>query len=184
MARTLILAADPGVSGGLCLMTKKGIILALSPMPINTFLKGSKRRSKNNPTGKGEGKTRVVDEIGLRDWICARITSEDKVVGAIELLRGLPPEMGGSANFSLGDSFGILKGAFALAGFRITLIPAKHWQHSMFPQRAVKHDKAKSIALARQLFPDWSHVLRTQSCDGLAEAALIAEHVRRTTFVV
>lgn len=172
MSRRLFYGADPGVNGGLAVINKHGDVIALNPMPKVTFKKQKVRNGKLI-----DGTSSVVDEAGLTQFTCTYIFNTDDVTAAIEWVRQLPPKLGSGTNFSLGDSFGVMRGSFAMAGFKILLVPAKEWQAEMFPQRARKHDKAKSIQLAKQLFPKIAAQIGNH--DGMAEALLLAEYARR-----
>lgn len=178
MSRTYILGADPGVLGGLCLMRlRSGRIRSLVKMPIHTIEKASKRKTKSTKS-KGKGVMNLIDYLGIQEWLDKNTTPDDEIIFAIEDI-GCQPMFGGHANWGMSASKHLLLGLAAGRRSRICLIKATEWQQIMFGVKRGKANKARSVAMARQLFPKMVGLLQLKGCDGLAESLLIAEAVRR-----
>ena len=92
------------------------------------------------------------------------------------------PKQGVSSTFNFGMGFGRILGILEAFNRPYTLVKPQTWKRAM----GVTADKKTSIRKSQELFPQVS-LLPTPRCrvpgDGLAEALLIAEYGRRTTFV-
>lgn len=76
--------------------------------------------------------------------------------------------------FNYGRSYGQILGVLGALGFWYREVPANTWKARM---RLTRKDKAASVAMARDLFPEAS--LKRVKDHGRAEALLIAEFGRR-----
>ena len=87
------------------------------------------------------------------------------------------PHQGSVSMFTFGQSFGWILGALDVAEISYQLIEPRKWKAEF----GLNSDKAKSIEVARQLFP--AAALIPKGCkkphDGIAEALLMAEFARR-----
>lgn len=92
------------------------------------------------------------------------------------------PKQGVTSTFNFGMGFGCILGILKALNMKYTLVKPQTWKRAM----GVTADKKTSIRKAQTLFPKVS-LLPTPRCrvpdDGLAEALLIAEFGRRSTFV-
>ena len=92
------------------------------------------------------------------------------------------PKQGVTSTFNFGMGFGRILGILEAFDRKYTLVKPQVWKRAM----GVTADKQTSIRRSQELFPQVS-LLPTSRCwvpnDGLAEALLIAEYGRRTTFV-
>ena len=159
------LGVDNGLDGGLVLLDDSGI-RDMHVMP-----------TLDNPNGKG----RLVDEAKLSEWFneWAEFTETTIVIEKAQAM----PGQGVVSMFSIGLSYGTIRGVAAALGFRRHFVHPKTWQKVMFADIAKQDTKAASVLVAQRLWPgqDWR---ATPNCkkphDGLTDAALIAEWGRRT----
>lgn len=103
---------------------------------------------------------------------------------AYEVLQPMPPGKGGSkANFSRGYAMGMIETALEAARIPHSPVRPQAWQKAMFSGMKVGKGETKNAALqvARRLWPDrtWLIGKRTKPDEGLIDAALIAEWLRR-----
>lgn len=118
----------------------------------------------------------AMDQLVAMPW--AQIGN---VVAAVEHVASRPRQQGA---FKFGMSTGIVHGVFATLNLPITTIPPSVWKPAMGLRRAQteseREAKAKSRALAIQLFPDLEPQLNLAKHDGRAEALLIAVYHANT----
>lgn len=92
------------------------------------------------------------------------------------------PKQGVTSTFNFGMGFGRILGILEAFNRDYILVKPQTWKRAM----GVTADKQTSIRKSQELFPQVS-LLPTPRCrvpsDGLAEALLIAEYGRRSTFV-
>ena len=147
-----ILGIDPGLSGGLALLTPATddappILVAL-PMPVVSL------------KGKGEIDLAALGAI-LSDW--------RPTVCWIEEQQAMPRQ-GVSSTFRTGYNYGTLRGFIQASAIPLHPIRPATWKASL----AVPSDKTAARAIASRLFPSYSHLWARVKDDGIAEAALIA----------
>jgi crossover junction endodeoxyribonuclease RuvC len=152
-----ILGVDPGLSGGLAIVTEDGLIA--EPMPV---------------VG-GE-----IDLAGLTRWL--RANQGIIEMAYIEKVSAMPKQ-GVSSTFKFGDGFGSVKGVLAALGIPFELVTPQKWGKVM--HAGVKPDlpsKARSQLAASRIFPKFNFLATERSRvphEGMVEAALIAEYGRR-----
>lgn len=183
MSRPLYLGVDPGKRGGVCLLDAAGQIVLLRPMP--TCLKPEGARAAK----RGDAANSEVDVATLADWLRPHYHAIVAVqVEEASMRRG----QSSRDNASTHQGYGRLTGALDALGLRVLVVRSTDWKLAMGVSRKKlpgasksRHTaRLKAVALARaaELWPEQSW-LRTPGCtkphDGLAEAALIAEHLRR-----
>lgn len=99
------------------------------------------------------------------------------IVAAVEKV-GAMPGQGVTSMFNFGKSAGFIEGVLTAVGIPFQLVTPRKWKTDF----GLDSDKAKSIAVCKQLFPG-VNLLATPRCfresDGMAEALLIAEYARR-----
>lgn len=157
---------DPGLSGGIVCLDAKGNIRKMDVMPV------IKVGTKNK-----------VDAKGVTMWIKACFTEEEVRMVAIEEQRPMHKQ-GVTSTFSTGRSYGILEGIASALELPFQLVRAVDWQREMF--RGLPKGKTKDLSkrVAQQLYPKETF-LKSKRCtkvhDGLTDAVLIAEYIRRLT---
>ena len=88
------------------------------------------------------------------------------------------PGQGVKSMFSFGQNFGFIKGVLETLKIAYQEIPPQRWKKEF----GLNDSKAKSIEVAKQLFPNTNLKATAQSRklhDGMAEALLMAEYARR-----
>ena len=171
----IVLGIDPGLKGGIAVL-QPGRTPRVGAMPS--------LRPK-----KGGRETYDFAEIAsLLRWF----VSGGGVTAVLERLAPMPPFLargggalagaGGSiANYHRGLGRGLFEGILTALGIPYHLVGPREWQDEMLPLRG-GDTKARSIARARELFPDVSLYPTARSrkpSDGLSDALLIAEFGRR-----
>ena len=169
----MIVGVDPGVKGGIAFLL--GEVSSVRPMPTHRPKKGGRE-------------TYDVQEIAmLLRGVCG-----GGIMAVLERLAPMPPFLargggalagaGGSiANYHRGLGRGLFEGILTALGIPYHLVGPREWQDEMLPLRG-GDTKARSIARARELFPDVSLYPTARSrkaSDGLADALLLAEFGRR-----
>lgn len=102
-------------------------------------------------------------------------------IAAVERAQAMPRQ-GVRSMFSIGLGYGLWRGVLAAHGVRCELLRPQDWRKAVgLPTGA---DKGASVALASRLFPSvaaWLRGPRGGLNDGMAEALLIADALRRRT---
>lgn len=149
------LGVDPGLSGGLALISKDGVIF--EPMPC---LDG------------------VLDLAALTRWIRAH---QPRIrVAFLEAVHAMPKQ-GVSSSFKFGRVYGNVEGVLAALGVPYVLVSPQRWQKVMHAG-IEGQTKQKSLVAVSRLFPnlDLRATPRSRTAhEGIAEALLIAEYGRR-----
>lgn len=148
----LILGIDPGLSGGLALLTlipdATTATLTAVPMPTCSL------------RGKGEVDLAALGAL-LADWRPAVCWIEEQQA---------MPRQGVASSFRTGLNYGSLRGFIQASNIPIHPVRPSTWKKSI----GVPSDKTAARAIASRMFPAQSHLWAKASQDGLAEAALIA----------
>jgi crossover junction endodeoxyribonuclease RuvC len=152
-----VAAADPGLSGGIALLTESG--LTIEPM----FVVGNE-----------------IDIGGLRTWFAVHRDEIEIVL----LERAQPmPKQGISSAFNYGRGFGRLEAAILCQGIPVEYVQPRQWAkviHAGLPSDL--GTKEKSALAAANLFPSYDFRATERSKTphmGMVEAALLAEYGRR-----
>jgi len=155
---------DPGVAGGLVCMDTQGNIRKKCVMPIVKI--GTKNK---------------VDPRALTQWLRDCFTEEEVRMVAIEEQRPMH-KIGEVATFGMGRGYGLIEGVVAAVELPYELIRPVDWQREMFKGLPKGKTKDLSKQVAQQLYPK-EDFRRTEKCknvhDGLTDAALITEYIRR-----
>lgn len=160
MTYDLFLGVDPGKKGAWALLKADGTLLAVEPLP---YL-GDRIDVK------------ALDEawVELREPD-RRPFSLKAIAANIEYPMAVQGQSGGEKTFI---NFGILISAAERCGATIHLPRPHVWKGKL----NLSKDKSASVRLAVDLWPAWREKFvgpRGGLLDGMAEAALIAEHLRR-----
>lgn len=173
----MIAGIDNGLNGGIAILSDSGEIVALYRMPKGT-----------GPRGKGAD-ANVVDARGFSSIIG---DFPDAAEIAIERPAGSQDV---NAVQSMADSFATCRTVILCRGRKLHAPHPKEWQRAFWapPKPAKKGEpkpekfdtKAAALAAASNLWPDRSFVATDRSSkahDGLVDACLIAEWLRRKLF--
>lgn len=151
-----ILGVDPGLTGGLAILSKDLSFVRVFDMPVM-------------PNGKGKAKIKnQVNAAALLQLI--RSIPLEGVVAWMEMVSSMPRDAQSIA-FSLGDSVGTVRGVLAAMGIPLTLVRAKEWKRFF---SLLNLDKDFSRTKAQQLYP--SAPLELKKHGGRADAILIARY--------
>ena len=153
----ITIGIDPGLAGAIGVLND-GKLIGVYDMPI---------------MHKGEGVVKnQVDPAGVSRilGLYPRLTGEV----AIEQVNAMP-QQGVSSVFSLGDSFGCVRGVAAALGFPVTFVHPRTWKkfYELTPDKEVA--RAKAI----NMFPDAELGLKKYS--DRAEALLISHYLWRVS---
>ncbi len=167
----IYLGVDPGLEGGIAVLSEAGTIIALEEMPIHRPNRGR----------------RQFDLAGIMGLV-NRYGKQGALFVTVERLQPLPARvrgklMGGTiANFNRGLARGCWESLLVALGVPQQLVNPRGWQSEMFVGTPKCHPKQRSIIAATRLFPEQTW-LRTPRCrkahDGFTDAALIGEWGRR-----
>jgi len=127
------------------------------------------------------GTKNKLDAQAVAQWIKSCATEEELRMVAIEEQRPMHKQ-GVTSTFSTGRGYGILEGIVAALELPYELIRSVDWQKEMFKGLPKGDTKEHSARIAKQLFPkeDFKKSDRcTNIHDGLTDATLIAEYIRR-----
>jgi len=172
----LILAIDPGLSGGIAAITEHGKFVFARPTPTITVKKGNKKRLLYVET---EMTSQFMLAVRTHCTLQPDEVDENIIPGleiislvGIEDVHAMPGQ-GVSSMFSMGVGFGLWRGIVAGLGLPIQRTDPGRWKR-MFN---LSKDKKESIVRANQLFPKCG--ITKMKDEGCAEALLLAEYFRR-----
>ncbi len=149
----LVVGIDPGVNGGLALLTTAGDLLDVVDMPVLADGTGGKR-AINAPLLAAQ----------LRMWAPAR--------AYCEFVAARPGE-GPVGAFAFGRCRGIIEGTLGAIGIPVQMLAPAWWKRRVeIPPGADRKDEARSKAISR--WPSMADRFARKRDDGRAESALIA----------
>jgi crossover junction endodeoxyribonuclease RuvC len=149
----LVLGVDPGIHGGLAIVSigANDVPCLIDAIDIPVAGIGAKER---------------VDAIAFRNWI----TQHAPQHALIERAQAMPKQ-GASSGFKYGRAVGAIEAVIACCGIPLTIIEPTAWKK--FHQLR-GGDKESGRQRALQLFPTAHELLARKKDHGRAEAALIA----------
>jgi len=170
MDKHYYIGIDPGLSGGIAVITSEGEVIKVFDPPIVEYKKGKKKKREYN-----------VPYLSTQFKAINKTYSP--CIAALEKMQSLPPGIRIQATFSLGYSQGFYEGILAALEIPYELIVPKTWQKS-FEITSNKGDtKAQSYMIASKLFPGAEITgPRGGKKDGRSDALLIAEWLRRKNY--
>lgn len=147
-----MIAIDPGLSGAVAAITGAGIYV--TDMPI---------------MAKGKGGGRVKTQINASELASILHGYSNGHTVVLERISSMPGQ-GVASMFSMGDTFGCIRGVCAALGMRVEVITPQSWKkHYKLPS-----DKEVCRAKAIELFPDLP--LGRKKDHNRAEALLMAKY--------
>lgn len=152
----VVLGIDPGLKGGLCVLSKEHGLLELKPMPVIG---------------------RDINTAELREMIKRARFDFGAEVAVIEKVHSMPGQ-GLSSTFTFGKGYGILIGQVSMLGMDFELVSPQKWQSIFHNKENSKTPKQRSLEAAEKLFPLEDFLASDRSRvphDGLVDAALIAQ---------
>lgn len=161
----MIIGFDPGKTGALVSLRKDGSYFSSMRMPLI-----------------GVGTRQRIDGRLVRSFLGKMIISQFSMsTFAYERVHSMPTDSVVSA-FTFGKATGQVIGIAEALGFSMIEIAPVDWQKVMLnhqPRGTSALRKASATLVASDLFPELASELRIKAAQGLADAALIAEHARR-----
>ncbi|MDA8110245.1 MAG: crossover junction endodeoxyribonuclease [Betaproteobacteria bacterium] len=152
----LLIGVDPGLSGALAALDRNGL-RGVADMPTMAAGKGTgKVKAQVNPAALAEL---------LREWC----DPQDAVLAVLERV-GAMPGQGVASVFSLGDSFGCLRGVLAAKRIPVHVVAPGVWKKAY----SLGSHKEQARARAIELYPQAS--LARKRDHGRAEAILLARY--------
>ena len=153
----IVIGIDPGITGALAMVGTAGLL-----------------RVDDMPTYEKPGTTKVRREIcgdGLSELLSKYMWgySLNEVVCVVEFVSSNPGQ-GVASVFSLGHSAGVIAGVLAAKGVPTEYVTPARWKASM----GLGNDKARSIAVAKALFPNSEPWLKRKKDHNRAEAIMLA----------
>lgn len=153
-----IMGVDPGVTGAWALIVDRQLT-HVDDLVVTSI-----------------GSTNQIDAGEFREVL--RWTQPDAVVIEDNRANGVN---GSKANYSMGLSMGIILGVATGAGFSIGRVRPVDWQRTVgLSGVPAAQRKDAHRARARELWPDEADRFKLKKDHNRADAALIAEHWRRT----
>lgn len=152
MIKRLYVGIDPGLTGAIAILDGHGDLVALDDLPVIANGKGSARV------------TRQLDPAGLAKLLPPYTSG---ITVALERVAARPGQ-GVSSVFSLGDSFGCIRGVLAALDMPVEIVTPATWKKHY----QLGSDKEQARAKAIQLYPHAD--LHRVKDHNKAEAALIA----------
>ena len=161
-----ILGIDPGLSGGIVLLSTSGTILFKSPIPV------LKLQGKKNKT--------VIDLPALYEMI--KSLKEKTSCCYLEKVSSMPGQ-GVSSMFSFGHTFGVIEMSLVACQIPYVLVPPQTWCKEIHQGLSKDLDaKSRSMLIFKRLYPDVD-LRATERCStphlGMLDGLLIAEFGRR-----
>ncbi|MBX0289698.1 hypothetical protein K3G63_04575 [Hymenobacter sp. HSC-4F20] len=145
-----ILGIDPGMTGGLCLLSDADRLTW--EMPVYEVIKNGGKRKK-------------IDTLAL-----LRILKEASPSHVWIEQVSAQPSNGSASAFTYGFGAGVIETAIVACGIPFTYVLPQVWKKAL----SVPKDKDAARLRASQLMPDLAHNWSLKRQDGVAEAALIA----------
>ncbi len=152
-----ILGIDPGLDGGLAVLSQDGLVIEVMPT-------------------LGEGK-RTVDANALVEWLRQLSHGYGSPDHAYLELVGAMPGQGVTSMFSFGEGYGVIKGVLVALHIPYTLVSPRKWQGAVLGAHAKGDSKGAAAVRAAQLFPGVNFRASARSRkphDGMVDAALLA----------
>jgi len=154
----IYLGIDPGVTGGIALLYADSSIKKLVVLDIPTAQAGTGKTKKE------------IDVAGLADML--RPYAQQIKLAGLERVHSMP-QQSSQSGFSLGDSFGAIRGVLAALGIPVIRFEPARWKrHMKIPTGS---DKEASRAFALSLFPANAADLKRVKDHNRAEGMLIAQ---------
>lgn len=151
-----IVGIDPGVSGAISLVDSTGRFIDVRDLP--TMAKGGKVKQH-------------INSKALQQIIYAWFAEHGEIAAYMENIHAMPGQ-GVSSMFSMGDTFGAIRGVLACEGIETYFISPKSWKKEL----KLTSDKELCRAFAIRLFPEASQYLERKKDHNRAESLLIAKY--------
>lgn len=156
----MIIGIDPGITGAIAIIDSDGNLERVEDLPVMAKGKG-KSKSKNQINAAGLAA--LINDM-RKDGFGKRT-----VTVYLERVSSMPGQ-GMASTFSLGDTFGCIRGVCAALNIPVELISPQSWKKHY----GIKKDKEIARAKAIELYPEAP--LHRKKDQNRAEAILIARY--------
>jgi crossover junction endodeoxyribonuclease RuvC len=147
----MIISIDPGLTGGIGVLSNHGGFVAAYPMPVK----------------RGSATKTEVDAVALVELLLKHRGDAMELSTVIVEKQHAFPKIGSSANFSKGESAGVIRGVCAALSLPVERVTPQSWKKFY----KLHSDKEQSRGLAIDIFP--MAPLQRKKDEGVAEALLI-----------
>jgi crossover junction endodeoxyribonuclease RuvC len=162
----VVLGVDPGLDGGLAVLTLGGDVQNVWIMPTIPSGKGAKREI--------DVPALVLAVRGVQAVYRLKLAVVEKVWAR--------PKEGVSSAFNFGVGYGAIRAVLATLGVPYELVTPQAWQKQVIGAHSAPDAKTASVAYCTRRFPGLSLQATPRSRkahDGLSDATCIAEYARR-----
>ena len=167
-----VLGIDPGVTGGMALVSADACHVGLYDMPTTERqVIRATRQIKGKPPPKTKTKKQIARSVNaalltvwLKEWRPTQVYCERS---------GPRPGEGVSSAYTAGRVMGTIEGVLAALGITVTYFHPTVWKRAMGLNGK---SKADSIARAIELYPQVADQLTRKKDHGRAEALLITHY--------
>lgn len=198
-APTNFLGIDPGLNGGVALLSHDGRVLSLAPTPRVLLASAARRKKRQGKKLKVAERTTYDVPLMLKLLLVVAPTVRR---ARLERLAAVPA-MGAVGNFGYGRGYGLWEALLTASSVSFSVVASNVWKPALgLPAPDVPDidpaltGKAKRIALGRRAraltqerkaimfafvaarWPDVDFTVDGKLHDGIAEAACVAEHLR------
>jgi hypothetical protein len=144
---------DPGITGGIAIVTDSGIELYDMPVMVHPWAKNKK----------------LVDGFAFMELL-QKYAGDSSVRVTIELVHSMPKQ-GIVGAFTFGQVTGAVIAVVQAMGFSLNMISPQKWKGKC---GLINHDKDASRILAIQMYPQLAEKLKLKKHNGRSDALFIA----------
>ncbi len=149
----MIIGIDPGVTGAVAVVSPTGELIAVVDIPV---------------MAKGKGKSKVKNQVNAAE-LAEIVRRVGPTAAFVERVSSMPGQ-GVASMFSMGDTFGCIRGVLAAIGVPVHIVTPQKWKKHY----SLGADKEIARAKAIELYPQAP--LSRKRDQNRAEALLIARY--------
>ena len=154
-----LIGIDTGLTCAVAVLAKSGQLIAIHDLPTG---------------GNGKGKAKVKNQISAPE-LASILQLYPNAIACLESLASRPGQ-GVASVFSLGDSFGCIRGTLGALRIPFILVSPNSWKTACGIAKGADKDYSRTLAL--QLFP--SAEIGLKKHHNRAEALLLARHILKS----
>ena len=154
-----MIGIDPGLTGAVAVLDKFGRLVNLHDLPT---------------AGNGKGSAKVKNQISAPE-LANILQLYPNSIACLESVASRPGQ-GVAGVFSLGDSFGCIRGTLGALRIPLIMVSPNAWKNACGIAKGADKDYSRTLAL--QLFPEANIGLKKHH--NRAEAILLARHLLKS----
>ena len=154
-----LIGIDPGLTGAVAVLERGRRLIAIHDLPIE---------------GNGKGKAKVKNQISAPE-LANILQLYPNAIACLEMVASRPGQ-GVASVFSLGDSFGCIRGTLGSLRIPFILVSPNSWKTACGIAKGADKDYSRTLAL--QLYP--SAEIGLKKHHNRAEALLLARHILKS----